>query len=151
MVFTGYDDARRAAAAADAAVLAGDQLGPLHGVPTLIKDLFDFKPGWTSTFGGVPALADQVIDAYCMFAERVEHAGAILVGKTNSPVMGMRGTCDNPLFGPSRNPFDLTKNTGRLIGRQRRGRRRRPRARSRRAPMRAARSASQRHGAASTA
>lgn len=112
VVFTGYDDARRAAAAADAAVLAGDPLGPLHGVPTLIKDLFDFKPGWTSTFGGVPALADQVIDAYCMFAERVEHAGAILVGKTNSPVMGMRGTCDNPLFGPSRNPFDLTKNTG---------------------------------------
>ena len=112
VVFTGYDDARRAAADADAAVLRGDDLGPLHGVPTLIKDLFDFKPGWTSTFGGVPALANQVIDAYCMFAERVEHAGAIIVGKTNSPVMGMRGTCDNPLFGPSRNPFDLSKNTG---------------------------------------
>ena len=65
-----------------------------------------------STFGGIPALADQVIDAYCVFAERVEAAGAIIVGKTNSPVMGMRGTCDNPLFGPSRNPFDTTKNTG---------------------------------------
>lgn len=112
VVFRGYDDARRAAADADAAVLRGDDLSPLHGVPTLIKDLFDFKPGWTSTFGGVPALADQVIDAYCMFSERIERAGAIIVGKTNSPVMGMRGTCDNPLFGPSCNPFDLTKNTG---------------------------------------
>ena len=112
VVYKGYDDARRAASAADDLVRAGDPLGPLHGVPTLIKDLFDFKPGWISTFGGIPALADQVIDAYCVFAERVEAAGAIIVGKTNSPVMGMRGTCDNPLFGPSRNPFDTTKNTG---------------------------------------
>jgi amidase len=112
VVFKGYDDARAAAAAAERALRSGDAVGPLHGVPTLMKDLFDFKPGWPSTFGGVPALADQVIDAYCMFAERVEHAGAIIVGKTNSPVMGMRGTCDNPLFGPSRNPFDTSKNTG---------------------------------------
>lgn len=112
VVFKGYDDARAAAATADQQVAAGEALGPLHGVPTLIKDLFDFKPGWTSTFGGVPALADQVIDAYCVFAERVERAGAVIVGKTNSPVMGMRGTCDNPLFGPTRNPFDVTKNTG---------------------------------------
>jgi amidase len=112
VVYKGYDDARRAASVADDAVRAGDTLGPLHGVPTLMKDLFDFKPGWKSTFGGIPALADQVIDAYCVFAERVEAAGAIIVGKTNSPVMGMRGTCDNPLFGPSRNPFDTTKNAG---------------------------------------
>ena len=112
VVYKGYDDARGAASAADDALRAGGPLGPLHGVPTLMKDLFDFKPGWKSTLGGIPALADQVIDAYCVFAERVEAAGAIIVGKTNSPVMGMRGTCDNPLFGPSRNPFDITKNTG---------------------------------------
>lgn len=112
VVFHGHDDALAAAAKADRAVLAGGELGPLHGVPTLIKDLFDFKPGWPATFGGIPALADQVIDAYCIFAERVERAGAIIVGKTNSPLMGMRGTCDNPLFGPSCNPFDTTKNTG---------------------------------------
>lgn len=112
VVFQGHDDALAAAAKADREVLAGGGLGPLHGVPTLIKDLFDFKPGWPATFGGIPALADQVIDAYCIFAERVERAGAIIVGKTNSPLMGMRGTCDNPLFGPSCNPFDTTKNTG---------------------------------------
>ena len=112
IVFTGYDDARQAAAYAEQQVLAGGELGALHGVPTLIKDLFDFKPGWPATFGGVPALSDQVIDGHCMFAERIEQAGAVIVGKTNSPVMGMRGTCDNPLFGPSCNPFDTTKNTG---------------------------------------
>ena len=92
--------------------MSGSALGPLHGVPTAIKDLFDFKPGWPSTFGGVRALADFVPEFHCAFAERIEQAGAILVGKTNSPVMGFRGTCDNPLFGPSRNPFDLARNTG---------------------------------------
>ena len=77
-----------------------------------LKDLFDFKPGWKATFGGLPVLADHVIDAYCVFAERVEQAGAIIVGKTNSPVMGFRGACDNYLFGPTRNPFDTSKNSG---------------------------------------
>ena len=102
----------RAASDAERAVVAGDPLGPLHGVPTAIKDLFDFKPGWKATFGGLPVLADLVIDAYCVFAERIERAGAIIVGKTNSPVMGFRGTCDNYLFGPTRNPFDTSKNSG---------------------------------------
>lgn len=111
-VYCGFDDARDAAKRAEQAVADGDDLGPLHGVPTAIKDLFDFKPGWPATFGGIPALADQVIDAYCVFANKVEQAGAVIVGKTNSPVMGMRGTCDNPLFGPSHNPFDTSKNTG---------------------------------------
>lgn len=111
-VFRGFDDARDAARAAERKVTSGEALGPLHGVPTAIKDLFDFKPGWPSTFGGVRALADFVPDFYCAFAERIEQAGAIIVGKTNSPVMGFRGTCDNPMFGPSRNPFDTSKNTG---------------------------------------
>ncbi len=111
-VFKGYDDAREAATDAEQAVVVGKPLGPLHGVPTAIKDLFDFKPGWKSTFGGLPVLADLVIDDYCVFAERVEKAGAIIVGKTNSPVMGFRGTCDNYLFGPTHNPFDTSKNSG---------------------------------------
>jgi amidase len=111
-VYLAFDDARAAAREAERAVAAGGQLGPLHGVPAAIKDLFDFKPGWPATFGGVRALRDFTVDGYCVFAERVERAGAILLGKTNSPVMGMRGTCDNPLFGPSCNPFDTTRNTG---------------------------------------
>ena len=111
-VYYGFDDARKQAKEAERALMSGAELGPLHGVPTAMKDLFDFKPGWKSTFGGVRALKDFVLDAYCIYAERMEKAGAILLGKTNSPVFGFRGTCDNYLFGPSRNPFNTAKNTG---------------------------------------
>ena len=112
LVFTAFDEAREQARRAERAVTSGAALGPLHGVPTAIKDLFDFKPGWPATFGGIRALRDFSVPAHCTYAERMEAAGAVLVGKTNSPVMGFRGTCDNYLFGPSRNPFDTTKNTG---------------------------------------
>src|SRR5262249_53205469 len=83
-----------------------------HGVPVAIKDLFDSKPGWVTTLGGIRALARFVTHHHCCFAERIEKAGGILLGKTNSPVMGFRGICDNYLFGPSRNPFNTAKNTG---------------------------------------
>ena len=112
LIIFGYDDARKAAKAAEAAIMRGDAVGPLHGVPVAMKDCFDFKPGWVTTFGGIRALKNYVVDNYCMFVERMEKAGAIFVGKTNSPVFGFRGTCDNYLYGPSKNPFDLTKNTG---------------------------------------
>ncbi len=111
-IYFGFEDARRAAKRAEAAVMAGEELGPLHGVPTAIKDLFDFKPGWPTTFGGVRALKNFIAHWHCSFAERIEKAGAIILGKTNSSTLGFRGTCDNYLFGPSRNPFDLRKNTG---------------------------------------
>lgn len=111
-VHIGHEDARRRAREAECAVMSGDPLGPLHGVPTAMKDLFDFKPGWPTTFGGIGAFKDFIPDFYCAYAQRMEAAGAILLGKTNSPVLGFRGTCDNPLFGPSCNPFDRGKNTG---------------------------------------
>src|ERR1700674_5299215 len=111
-VFLDFDQAMERAHAAEAAVTSGATLGPLHGVPAAMKDLFDFKPGWPATFGGVRALRNQVIDAYCHYAERMEGAGAILVGKTNAPVMGLRGIADNYLFGPTHNPFDLSRNPG---------------------------------------
>jgi amidase len=111
-VHLDLDQARERARQAEQTVASGVELGPLHGVPTAMKDLFDFKPGWPTTFGGVRALSDFVPDFYCAWAERMERAGAIIVGKTNSPVMGFRGTCDNPLFGPSRNPFDTSRNSG---------------------------------------
>jgi amidase/aspartyl-tRNA(Asn)/glutamyl-tRNA(Gln) amidotransferase subunit A len=112
LIHLGFDDARHAAKEAEAALMHGDAVGPLHGVPAAIKDLFDFKPGWPATFGGVRALKDNIAHWHCPFAERIEKGGAILVGKTNSPVMGFRGTCDNYLFGPTRNPFDVTRNPG---------------------------------------
>ncbi|HXV79570.1 MAG TPA: amidase, partial [Candidatus Binatia bacterium] len=111
-VFLGFEEARSRAKKAEQAVMAGERLGPLHGVPTAMKDLFDFKPGWVSTLGGIRCLKGYVVDSYCIFAERIERAGGIILGKTNSPVMGFRGTCDNYLFGPCRNPFDLDKNSG---------------------------------------
>jgi amidase len=111
-VYHGFDEARQRAEAAERAVVAGEELGPLHGVPTALKDLFDFKPGWVTTFGGVPALKSFTAEHSCLYAERIERAGAIVVGKTNAPVMGYRGTCDNYLFGPTRNPFETSKNSG---------------------------------------
>jgi amidase/aspartyl-tRNA(Asn)/glutamyl-tRNA(Gln) amidotransferase subunit A len=111
-VFTDFEGARAEARKAEKAVMSGEPLGLLHGVPSAIKDLFDFKPGWTATFGGVRALKSNVAQHHCAFAERIEKAGAILLGKTNSPVMGFRGTCDNYLFGPTSTPFNTSKNSG---------------------------------------
>src|SRR2546423_368583 len=111
-VYLGFEDARKRAKEAEQALMAGAALGPLHGVPIAMKDLFDFKPGWVSTFGGIRALKNWVASGYCTFGERMEKAGAIFVGRTNAPVFGFRGVTDNYLFGPSKNPFDLTKNTG---------------------------------------
>lgn len=112
IVVQRFDEARAAAREAEAEIAAGRNRGPLHGVPTLIKDLFDFKPGWPATFGGIPSMRDFTMDAACTFAERIEAAGAIVIGKTNSPILGFRGTCDNPLFGPTRNPFNTDHNSG---------------------------------------
>jgi amidase/aspartyl-tRNA(Asn)/glutamyl-tRNA(Gln) amidotransferase subunit A len=112
IVFRGFDEAMESARSAQEALTRGNSRGPLLGVPVLMKDLFDFKPGWPATFGGIPAMADFSIDAYCVWAERMEAAGAIIIGKGNSPAMGFRGACDNYLFGPTRNPFDTTRNSG---------------------------------------
>ena len=111
-VFTSFEEALDSAAQADIAVARGDQLGAMHGVPTAMKDLFDFKPGWPSTLGGIPQLKNNIADMKCGFVESMEAAGAIFVGKTNSPAMGFRGTTDNVAFGPTSNPFDVTRNAG---------------------------------------
>lgn len=111
-IYTDFDGAREAARRADVAVGSGQALGPLHGVPTAMKDLFDFKPGWPSTLGGVRALRNSIATHYSPFPQHMEAAGAIVLGKTNSPVFGFRGVTDNPLFGPTRNPFDLARNAG---------------------------------------
>lgn len=107
-----FEGARTEARKAEEAVMTGAALGPLHGVPAAMKDLFDFKPGWPTTFGGVRALKNNIAQFHCPFAERIERAGAILIGKTNAPVMGLRGVTDNYHFGATRNPFDLERNPG---------------------------------------
>ncbi len=112
LVYLAFEEARERAREAEQAVVSGAALGPLHGVPVAIKDLFNFKPGWNATGGGVRALKDFAPDLSCLFADRMEQAGAIVLGMTNSPILGFRGTCDNYLFGPTRNPFNLAKNSG---------------------------------------
>jgi amidase len=111
-VYLNEDYARSQARVAEKTLMSGEDTGPLVGIPTAIKDLSDSRPGWPGTLGGIRALKNHIIDSYCYFAERMERAGAIPLGKTNSPTMGFRGTCDNYLFGPTRNPFDLTRNSG---------------------------------------
>ena len=105
------ESAREAARAADEAVAAGDDLGPLHGVPVALKDLTAFKAGVRHTFG-CRALSDNVADHTSEFVRRLEEAGAVVLGKTNTPEFGHRPTTDNLLAGPTRNPFDRDCNAG---------------------------------------
>jgi amidase/aspartyl-tRNA(Asn)/glutamyl-tRNA(Gln) amidotransferase subunit A len=112
IVHRGFEEALASARLATESIAGGEPGGPLRGVPVVMKDLFDFKPGWPATFGGIPAMSDFSLDIYCPWAERMEAAGAIIIGKGNSPAMGFRGTCDNYLFGPTRNPFDTNLNSG---------------------------------------
>jgi amidase/aspartyl-tRNA(Asn)/glutamyl-tRNA(Gln) amidotransferase subunit A len=111
VVTTIFDQALAAAAEADRRAAAGDWIGPLHGVPILIKDLFDFKAGVRNTFG-CPAMRDFVPDFTMAHVARLEAAGAIVLGKTNTPEFGHKGVTDNKLFGPTRCPFDLERNAG---------------------------------------
>ena len=111
-VYNDFERAHDEAVAAEQVFGSGSEIGPLHGIPVAIKDLFSSKPGTPMTMGGVQAMKNNITQHRCIFTERIEQAGAIVLGKTNSPVMGFRGTCDNYLFGPSRNPFNLAKNTG---------------------------------------
>lgn len=112
VIFSDFDGARRRAQDLDTRIARREPVGVLAGVPTLMKDLFDFRPGWPSTLGGVPALKAFVPDFWSTYPKRVETADAILLGKTNAPVLGLNATTDNPLFGATCNPFDLERNSG---------------------------------------
>lgn len=112
LAYRGFDQAMDSARDTEAAITSGAETGPLAGLPVVMKDLFCFKPGWPATFGGIPSMADFSIDGYCVWAERMEAAGAIIIGKGNSPALGFRGATDNYLFGATGNPFDSTRNSG---------------------------------------
>ena len=99
-----------AAARADAAVAAGDPLGPLHGLPVAHKDL-TLTRGIRTTFGS-PLFADFVPEEDALIVERLRAAGAITIGKTNTPEFGAGSQTFNAVFGPTRNPHDETKTCG---------------------------------------
>jgi len=104
------EEARAAAKEAEAAVMRGEKLGPLHGVPFAVKDLVNTK-GVRTTFGSF-ALADNVPAADSPAVARLKTAGAILVGKTTTPEFGHKCFTEAPLFGRTANPWDLSRTCG---------------------------------------
>lgn len=107
--------AREEAREAERALAAGDPVGPLHGVPVAVKDLFAYHAGTRHTYGSrvfegyVPEQSAPVVD-------RLEAAGAIVLGKTNTPEFGNRPTTDNDLVGTTVTPFDTDRTAGGTSG-----------------------------------
>lgn len=108
--FTYPDEARTAAQHAEAAVLAGEPLGPLHGLPIAIKDLTP-TAGKTTTLGS-RVFEHWVPDYDAPIVERLVGAGAILVGKTTTPEFAHSGFTQSPLWGISRNPWNSERTPG---------------------------------------
>ncbi len=104
------ETARRQASEAEAKVMRGEQLGPLHGVPVSIKDLIFTKD--IRTTGGSKIYQAFVPQQDAIVVERLKAAGAIVIGKTNTCEFGWAGTTDNPLFGATRNPWNLELTPG---------------------------------------
>jgi aspartyl-tRNA(Asn)/glutamyl-tRNA(Gln) amidotransferase subunit A len=104
------EKAMAAAKEAEAAVMRGDLLGPLHGVPISIKDLIAVG-GERFAFGS-RCLADNIAAADAPPVERVKKAGAIIIGKTTTSEFGCKGVGDSPLTGITRNPWNLKKTPG---------------------------------------
>lgn len=107
---TCYDRARQEARVAEAAALRGDPLGPLHGLPTGIKDLEETE-GLLTTFGS-PLYRDFIPVSDNSMVARVRAAGAIVVGKTNTPEFGAGANTRNAVWGATGNPFNPMLNAG---------------------------------------
>ena len=104
------DEAHAGAKAADAALAAGDTLGPLHGVPFTVKQNIDLVG--CATDNGVPAFAEAISPVDAPVVERMKAAGAIPIGRTNCPDMALRVHTDSSLHGLTRNPWDPTRTAG---------------------------------------
>ena len=98
------DEARSAARTADDAMVAGTPVGPLHGVPVTIKENVDVAG--QATTNGIPAFADNVASADSPVVANLRKAGAIIIGRTNTPEFSFRWFTDNPLRGATLNPWD---------------------------------------------
>src|SRR5215469_3979589 len=105
-----FDSALARAAAADEALARGRPLGLLHGLPVAHKDLHD-TAGVRTTYGS-PLYAGHVPDRDALVVARMAHAGAISLGKTNTPEFGAGSHTVNPVFGATRNPYDLSRSAG---------------------------------------
>jgi Asp-tRNA(Asn)/Glu-tRNA(Gln) amidotransferase A subunit family amidase len=109
-IVTLAPDAIEKAREAEAAVVRGDVLGPLHGIPVTIKDTIETK-GLRTTSGSA-VRADYIPKRDAGAVARLKAAGAIILGKTNTAEMAMDYTTDNPVFGRAVNPYDSLVITG---------------------------------------
>jgi amidase len=94
----------------DEQLARGEPLGPLHGFPHAVKDLQPVS-GIRSTQGS-PILKDFVPAADSLMVERLRRAGAIFIGKTNTPEFGLGSHTYNPVYGVTRNAYDQTRSAG---------------------------------------
>lgn len=104
------ESAREQARDAERALEEGQQVGPLHGVPVAVKDLNDVA-GERTTYGS-RLFEDHVSESSDEFVRRLVEAGAIVVGKTNTPEFGLGCTTDNLVSGPTGTPFDPSRIAG---------------------------------------
>lgn len=104
------EEAMESARAAEEAVVRGDKLGPLHGLPISIKDTEPTK-GYRTTVGSL-VFKDRIPEEDAAVVERVRCAGAIMLGKTNVPEFGLIGACENRLGEPGRNPWKTERTPG---------------------------------------
>jgi amidase len=98
------------AAELDARAARGEPPGLLHGLPVAVKDLMD-TAGIRTTYGS-PIHADHVPERDALIVQRLRAAGAIVIGKTNTPEFGAGSHTFNEVFGPTRNPYDLGRSVG---------------------------------------
>lgn len=103
--------ARERARAVERARDAGEELGALAGVPVALKDLTGFREGIRHTFG-CRTFSDNVADHTAAFVADLEAAGAVVIGKTNTPEFGHKPVTDNMLVGTTSTPFDHERNAG---------------------------------------
>jgi amidase len=104
------DELMKGARKADERLAGSDPVGPLHGLPHAVKDLVP-TAGIRTTYGS-PIYKDNIPAEDALLVERLKSAGAIIVGKTNTPEFGAGSQTFNPIFGPTKNPYDLTKTCG---------------------------------------
>lgn len=109
VIVRDFHNARIEAAHADAALARGDER-PLLGVPVTVKESFDLK-GWPTTWG-MEAHRDHRADRDALVVQRLKAAGAVVLGKSNVPPVLADWQSDNPVYGRTRNPYDLERSPG---------------------------------------
>ncbi len=111
---TRLEDALAEAKQADDQLTSGKAVGVLHGLPICLKDLYEDKAGVRTTMGA-PAFAHYVPKVSSTYVQRLENAGAIVVGKTNVPELGVdpaAAVADNSTFGPTISPLAPGRSSG---------------------------------------